>query len=52
MHTGGAPRGAPPFAFFAPSLLRACDPERALDVALRAAAPLSSFTDRDRKYLR
>ncbi|MCX5402802.1 ATP-grasp domain-containing protein [Streptomyces sp. NBC_00335] len=30
----------------------ACDPGQALDVALRAAAPLRSFADRDRKFLR
>ncbi|MCM1965150.1 MULTISPECIES: ATP-grasp domain-containing protein [unclassified Streptomyces] len=29
-----------------------CDPDRALDVALRAAAPLPSFADRDRRFLR
>ncbi|MBT2448810.1 ATP-grasp domain-containing protein [Streptomyces sp. ISL-43] len=30
----------------------ACDPQHALDVALRAAAPLPSFTPRDREFLR
>lgn len=30
----------------------ACNPGRALDVALRAAAPLPSFADRDRPFLR
>lgn len=30
----------------------ACDPQRALDVVLRAAAPLPSFAARDREFLR
>ncbi|MFF4993761.1 hypothetical protein [Streptomyces sp. NPDC000656] len=30
----------------------ACDPQRALDVVLRAAAPLDSLADRDREFLR
>ncbi|MFB6812550.1 ATP-grasp domain-containing protein [Streptomyces sp. NPDC056387] len=29
-----------------------CDPQRALDVVLRAAAPLGSFAERDRAFLR